>query len=244
MIAQEQNPTPPTPTQARLDVNGRRRIVVILIYMTIEAAVLFAAAGTLAWLNGWALVGLRLLSTLVAGVIIIRINPEVINERGRKKENDNTKWWDKVFAAVYLPLVVIIPIVAGLDFRYGWTAVPVALQIASVALLLPAMVLPYWAMAVNRNLETTVRIQDDRGHQVCTDGPYRFVRHPMYLGAVALYLGMPLLLDSWWTAVPTGIALLAVVMRTALEDRTLRAELPGYRDYAQETRYRLIPGVW
>lgn len=227
-----------------LDVNGRRRIVVIFLLFAVEAAILFAAAGTLAWINGWALVGLRLLSTVVAGAIIIRINPEIINERGRQKENDNTKWWDKLFGAVFLPLVVITPLVAGLDFRYGWTAVSVALQFACALLLLPAMVLPYWAMAVNRNLEATVRIQDDRGHQVCTAGPYRAVRHPMYVGAIALYLAMPLLLDSWWAFVPGGLAALAFVVRTALEDRTLRQELPGYIDYAQKTRYRLLPGVW
>lgn len=99
-------------------------------------------------------------------------------------------------------------------------------------------------MAVNPFLVTTVRLQEERGQYVVKSGPYRFVRHPMYTGAVFLALASPLLLGSWWMFVPEGIAAAAIIGRTVLEDRTLQAELSGYAEYARQIRYRLLPGVW
>jgi len=106
------------------------------------------------------------------------------------------------------------------------------------------MVMPLWAMSANAYLSTMVRIQDDRGHQVVTTGPYRYVRHPMYVGTIFFGLCMPLFLGSWWTFVPCGLIVILFIIRTALEDRTLRDELPGYAEYAERVRYRLLPGVW
>jgi protein-S-isoprenylcysteine O-methyltransferase Ste14 len=100
------------------------------------------------------------------------------------------------------------------------------------------------AMATNPHLETTVRIQEDRGHRVSTSGPYRVVRHPMYVGAILQFAGAPLVLGSLWACLPVAAAPVLFIVRTALEDRTLRRELPGYEAYAQRTRYRLLPGVW
>jgi protein-S-isoprenylcysteine O-methyltransferase Ste14 len=100
------------------------------------------------------------------------------------------------------------------------------------------------ALTTNPHLETTVRIQKDRGHKVITTGPYRFVRHPMYTGVLLMYAGWPLILGSMWSYVVVGIIVVLFVVRTALEDRTLRTELEGYEAYAGRTRYRLLPGVW
>ncbi len=99
-------------------------------------------------------------------------------------------------------------------------------------------------MLVNAFLVTTVRIQEERGHRVVTNGPYRFLRHPTYVGAILFTWGGPLLLGSWWALIPGTIAVIAFVVRTYLEDRTLQAELPGYQEYTQQVRYRLLPGVW
>ena len=107
-----------------------------------------------------------------------------------------------------------------------------------------AMVCSYWAMLSNPFLSTIVRIQDDRGHRVATTGPYRFVRHPMYVGVIVLWLSTALILGSWWALVPGLLIAVIFVIRTALEDRMLHAELPGYADYAKQVRYRLVPGVW
>jgi protein-S-isoprenylcysteine O-methyltransferase Ste14 len=175
-------------------------------------------------------------------VWIIRVNPEIINERGRKPKN--TKRFDKVFAAVYTPLVLLLPLVAGFDFRWSWSDMALAWRWLGLVALLPAMILPYAAMGVNAYLTTTVRIQEERGHQVVSTGPYRYVRHPMYVGLICMGLGAPLLLGSWWAFLVGVLTTVAAVWRTSREDQTLKAELPGYAAYAQRVRFRLLPGVW
>jgi protein-S-isoprenylcysteine O-methyltransferase Ste14 len=101
-----------------------------------------------------------------------------------------------------------------------------------------------WAMFSNTFFSSAVRIQQERGHAVCNTGPYRFVRHPGYVGAILQSLVMPLMLNSLWAFIPAGLAVLLMVVRTALEDKTLQEELQGYTEYAHRVRYRLLPGVW
>jgi protein-S-isoprenylcysteine O-methyltransferase Ste14 len=101
-----------------------------------------------------------------------------------------------------------------------------------------------WAMGANAFFSEAVRIQEERGHTVVTDGPYRYVRHPGYVGAILALFATPLLLGSLWALIPAGLATIGYVVRTALEDKTLQEELDGYTEYAQQTRYRLLPGVW
>jgi protein-S-isoprenylcysteine O-methyltransferase Ste14 len=100
------------------------------------------------------------------------------------------------------------------------------------------------AIVENRFFSGTVRIQSERGHHVVSTGPYRFVRHPGYAGALWGYLVIPLLLDSAWTFIPAVLLVGVLILRTALEDKTLQEELPGYKEFAQKTRYRLVPGLW
>jgi len=136
-------------------------------------------------------------------------------------------------------------LIAGLDTRFGWTGrVALALQIVAIAIFMLGGALFSWAMVSNAYFSTVVRIQEDRGHTVCTTGPYRFVRHPGYVGAILQSLAVPLMLGSLWALVPGGLAALLIVARTALEDRTLWEELDGYKEYARRVRYRLLPGVW
>lgn len=228
--------------KTKLERTGKKRIVVVITYMVIVWAILFAAAGTLNYPAAWAFVTLQATVFLSVGLYVIRVNPEIINERGRK--SDKTKSWDKVFAWVYAPQVFLMPLIAGLDHRYGWSNPISGWQIVGFISLIPGFCLPYWAMMVNDFLTVTVRLQEERGHRPVTHGPYRFVRHPMYVGAILGFIGTPLLLGTWWALIPGGIAVVAMIVRTALEDKTLQAELPGYADYAQHTRYRLLPGIW
>jgi protein-S-isoprenylcysteine O-methyltransferase Ste14 len=231
-----------TPEKGALNQAGKKRLVVVVFFMMVTWGILFLAAGTWRWPAAWLFVGVQTAVFVPMGVWVVRHNPAVINERGRK--SDKTKGWDKVFGLVYAPQLFLLPLVAGLDYRNGWTAVPLIWQIAGLIVLIPAMVLPYWAMAVNTFLVTTVRLQEERGHYVITNGPYRYVRHPMYVGAILSMICTPLALGSWWALLPGGVAALAMMVRTALEDRTLQAELPGYAAYARQTRYRLLPGIW
>lgn len=229
-------------SQPKLEKSGYLRLVQVLFILVIDAVILFAAAGTLNWPAAWIYLALRVCSFLIAGIVIIRKNPEIVNERGRMPSN--TKEFDKIFGLVYTSLMLILPLVAGLDYRFGWSDMPVWLRVIGVIGFIPAAILPYWAMLVNNYLTTTVRIQKERGHRVVTDGPYRYVRHPMYVGLIFGAVCMPLILGSWWALIPGLMIVVAALWRTSLEDQVLQAELPGYADYAQRTRYRIVPGVW
>jgi protein-S-isoprenylcysteine O-methyltransferase Ste14 len=237
------NPVSSQPGQKpSLERSGIRRIVQVLVSILLIGVLLFLSAGRLDWLWGWLFLAGWLLLMLPSAVVMSRF-PDLINERGRRAEN--IKGWDKVLMGIYSLLLFATPVVAGLDaVRFGWSAMPLALHVIGVVLSIPAMIMPLWAMSANAYLSTMVRIQDDRGQQVVTTGPYRYVRHPMYVGTVFFGLCIPLFLGSWWAFIPCGLIVVIFIIRTALEDRTLREELPGYAEYAQRVRYRLLPGIW
>jgi len=135
--------------------------------------------------------------------------------------------------------------VAGLDVRFGWTTgTSLPLQIACLAIAILAYALGVWATASNAFFSQIFRIQKERGHTVATGGPYRYVRHPGYVGTILSELAVPVMLGSWWALIPGGLSALLIVVRTALEDKALLDELDGYREYAERTRYRLLPGIW
>jgi protein-S-isoprenylcysteine O-methyltransferase Ste14 len=144
-----------------------------------------------------------------------------------------------------LALSFLTPVIAGLDaVRFRWSALPEALFYPALIVMVAAYLFGDWAMVENEHCELFVRIQGDRGHRVVTTGPYRFVRHPGYLGAILGTLATPPILGSAWTFVPAALIVLLLIVRTHLEDRVLRQELAGYEEYAQKTRYRLLPLVW
>jgi len=230
----------PTPSLGR---SGVRRIVQVLATGVILGVVLFASAGRLDWPMAWLYVGLYFVGVLVNGIVLGRRSPELIKERGRGLRG--TKSWDKVWVAISAPLPLIMLAIAGLDAgRFVWSFMSLPLAVAGLIVLVLAYAVIAWAMAANAYFSTAVRIQDDRGHRVVSSGPYRFVRHPGYVGMILMYLGTPVMLGSWWALIPGGLNALAFIVRTALEDRTLRDELPGYSDYATRVRYRLLPGIW
>jgi protein-S-isoprenylcysteine O-methyltransferase Ste14 len=128
--------------------------------------------------------------------------------------------------------------------RFGWTQVPLSVHVAGWAGLAVAFLFASWAMLSNTYASRTVRIQSDRGHQVVTAGPYRYVRHPMYVGVILSVMSIPLILRSWWAIIPAVLIVILFFIRTGLEDRTLKKKLTGYKEYAERVRYRILPGVW
>jgi protein-S-isoprenylcysteine O-methyltransferase Ste14 len=207
-------------------------------------ASIFLSAGRLDWMRGWISVVLWVTGMTTIGVVGYRFNPAVMNARAQRHRKD-TKQFDKIFWAVYLPLVFIQPAVAGLDVeRFGWSSIPLGLVYPGAIAFVLGIVLIAWVLRVNPFAEATVRIQTDRDQTVVTSGPYRFVRHPMYIGAFLMYLGMPLVLGSVGALI-IGISIVALMIwRTSREDLALRQELPGYEEFTKRTRYRLLPGVW
>ena len=192
----------------------------------------------------WAYISLNVGIVAINALIIIPKNPELIAERAQMKEG--TKDWDRVLAPLMeIGRTVVTLIVAGLDVRFGWSP-PLALAIQLIALVFVALGygLWSWAMASNKFFYGTVRIQKDRGHTVVTAGPYQYVRHPGYVGAITFSLATPLLLSSLWALIPAALTTCIIIVRTALEDRTLQDELDGYKDYAKKVHYRLLPGLW
>ncbi len=232
--------TQTNPIKPRLNRNGARLFAGILFFVAAQAAILFTAAGTIRWPAAWAYFGLYAVCYTVGLAWVATVNPAVINERGRRA--DNIEPFDRRFHRVMPLLILGGLIIGGLDHRFGWSAVPGALQIVGLALLVPALALACWVLATNAYASRVVRLQE--GHQVVTDGPYRYVRHPMYSGTLLAWVAAALALGSWWMLVPAAMGIALFIWRTAREDATLMEILPGYRDYAAQTRFRLVPGIW
>ena len=204
---------------------------------------LFLPAGRLDWQAGWLYLALVSSSVALAGVYVRCKNPVLIKRRVRIGKGTET--WDKIWLAFFAPLYLAVYVVAGLDaVRFGWSSMPGLLWPVGLALLLSGTMLYAWSMGVNPFFEQTVRIQTESGHRVIDTGPYRYVRHPGYVGMIGWLLSAPLLLGSWWAFLPSVLSVAAFVVRTALEDRTLHGKLPGYAEYACRVRYRLIPKLW
>ena len=207
-------------------------------------AMLFGIVGRWDWWNGWALCAIYLLASLASIIFILPVNPQLLAERSRPKAG--SKPWDVVMVSLMGVFLLIAYGIACLDVRFGWAVqFPTPIQVVGgVVAAFGYDVMVIWSMAANAFFTTIVRIQNDRGHAVAQGGPYRFVRHPGYVGTILFYLGGACLFGSPWGAIPAAFAVAVLVTRTALEDRTLQAELPGYREYAAQVRYRLLPGVW
>lgn len=228
----------------RLNRTGARGIAREFAHLCLHLAVLLSSAGTVGWVNAWLCMGLALGFQTVNIAVLARFNPELLNKRGQVIHPD-TKSFDKLFVAFYMALALASSVVAGLDaVRFGWSQMPPWMLGVGVALYALSYPFGTWAMAMNRHFESTVFVRTDGSQQVCSSGPYRIVRHPGYSAAIVGSLGYPCILGSWWTFVPVGLLVLLFVARTALEDETLKGELPGYREYAARTPHRLIPLVW
>ena len=232
-----------TSTVHETTVRSQSRLMLIKtsIALVVTTAALFLSAGTLDWPMAWVWVVLVVANFVVNALIT---DPELQAERAGVSKG--AKRWD-------IPLVLIVArlgplailIVAGLDQRHGWSPVlGLTPKVVAVVVAVLGAALTDWAMVVNRFFAPVVRIQQDRGHTVVSAGPYAWMRHPGYAGSILFFVATSLMLESLWSLVPTALTVLVVVVRTALEDRTLRQELEGYEEYARQVRHRLVPGIW
>jgi protein-S-isoprenylcysteine O-methyltransferase Ste14 len=198
------------------------------------------------WWEAWVYAAAAILGFLASRGLAARKNPDIIAERANSMQNEQAQGWDRVLA----PLVaygsgLVLPVVAGLDARFHWSAgFSLSVEIIGLVLILGGYVLGSYALIANRFFSGTVRIQEERGHTVISRGPYRWVRHPGYAGALLANIGFPLFLSSAWTFLPMLLITVVIVVRTSLEDRFLQRELAGYCEYVEKVRYRLVPWVW
>jgi protein-S-isoprenylcysteine O-methyltransferase Ste14 len=202
---------------------------------------LFLFAGRINYWQGWLFVG-ALLASMLANAFIVKA--DLVEERFNPGKG--VKNWDKLILGAMTVLYIAMLVTGGLDSgRYNWSgAQPWWVYALGLVLYAAGQVFFLWAKATNRWFSSVVRLQTDRSQVVCQDGPYRLVRHPGYVGGLLYGLGMALLLGSLWALIPQIIAAILLVVRTALEDRMLKAELPGYGEYSRKVKRRLIPGVW
>jgi protein-S-isoprenylcysteine O-methyltransferase Ste14 len=222
-----------------LRVYGQWIVVTVLL-----AALLFASAGRMDQPIFWAYIVIHSSAQLAMALLVFRRNRDLLEERQRP--GVGAKVWDRILVWVYGLLAISLFVVAGLDVgRLHWSdTVPLWGQIVALLGFALSFALSIWAMVVNDFYSRVVRIQRNRGQYVVTQGPYRFVRHPSYIGSIFSWTCAALTLGSWLALVPAALIAVMLVVRTSLEDRTLQAELPGYVGYARKTRYRLVPGLW
>ncbi|RJF68748.1 methyltransferase family protein [Rhodopseudomonas palustris] len=221
-----------------------RRLMRTALGSSAYAALALIGAGRLDWGRGWLYAAVFVAASVVGTAVVLRADPAVLAARAKGFRGD-TEPFDRLFYALFLPLIAGMPIVAGLDAgRFGWAPLPDWTALPGILLFVAGSALSTWALLVNTHAESTVRIQRDRAHAVVQSGPYRFVRHPMYLGTL---IGLPaaaLMLGSAWALLPAALIIALFVWRSAREDEALHRELPGYADYAAATRFRLLPGLW
>lgn len=224
-----------------------RTIIQLLVFIVLVPMLPLLISRNWAWWEAWVYALVLILGFFFSRLLVARRHPDLLAERAKFMQHKNTKPWDEILARLVGLGGALIPLVAGLDARYGWSGIDFGWGVKGVALviILAGFSLGTWALLENRFFSGTVRIQEERGHQVVSTGPYAWVRHPGYLGGLLTYFGTPLLLDSHWTLLPVVFLTVVLVVRTSLEDRTLQEELPGYKEFAtRKTRYRLIPGFW
>jgi protein-S-isoprenylcysteine O-methyltransferase Ste14 len=224
-----------------------RTIVQLLVFIVLVPFLPLLISFQWDWWQAWAYGLIGVLGFVVSRLLANRRHPDLLAERAKMMQHEDTKPWDNLLARLVGLGGAIIPLAAGLDARYGWseTGYSLTVELAALVLILTGFAIGAWALMENRFFSGVVRIQTERGHHVVSSGPYAIVRHPGYVGALLAYFATPLLLDSPWTFAPVIFMAVVLVIRTALEDRTLQEELPGYKEYAtQKTKYKLLPGIW
>ena len=212
-------------------------IFIVLIFIT------FITAGRLDYWQGWIFNGLNILFVLITYIVLID-QKDLIKER--LKPGKGMKQWDRIYYAVSTPMFFVMFITSILDAsRFNWKpTIPLILILIGIIIYSIGQIIVLWAKKANKFFSSVVRIQSERKQTVCSAGPYRFVRHPGYVGGLIFTISTPLMLGSFWGLIPAITTIFLVFWRTYLENKTLKTELPGYIDYAQRVKNRLIPYIW
>jgi len=206
-------------------------------------ALVFLPIGRLDWGPGWTFVGVLVVAFAASALVLQRVNPAIY--RARSRFQPGTEGWVRMLLLLMMPAMVAEIPLATLDAgRLFWSAVPIMFVAVGYVLLIAGIAVTAWEQAVNRFFEPGVRLQKECGQHVISSGPYAFVRHPGYVGALMMFAGIALALGSWWALVPAAIAGALLVLRTSWEDALLLARLDGYGDYARRGRFRLVLGLW
>jgi protein-S-isoprenylcysteine O-methyltransferase Ste14 len=213
----------------------------------VVATALFGGAGTLAWPRAWVLLAVLLTVRILSAIAVYRVNPALLRERATVLIHRGQAWADKIILLIFMATAfVCLPVVAALDV-FHWHVLrmpPLLVSTAGLVLLALGWTIIGLALRVNAFAVTAVRLQDERRHTVADTGVYSVVRHPMYAASPLVNVGLSLWLGSYVAAVFAIVPLCLLLLRIRLEERLLRRDLPGYREYAQRVPYRMVPGIW
>jgi len=224
-------------------VNRSKAIVASYAGVLFFSAFIFLGAGKFLYWQGLLYLCVALLGTTL-NHLLVRKDSDITSDRASRAREG--KAWDRRMLGAISLVSIVTFVTAGLDSgRFGWSGqVSGLVTVSGVMLMLCGQVLFAMAKRENDFFSSTVRIQSERGHRVCETGPYRFVRHPGYLGMLMALVAFPLVLGSKWAFIPTSVGALLLVVRTLLEERFLVEHLAGYAEYATRTRWRLVPWVF
>lgn len=222
-----------------------RVLIILLVFIVIVPLLPMIISWQWNWWEAWVYAAINILGFSISRFIAGRKNPDLLVERGKYLDHQNPEKWDKALSPLLGLAGGAIPIVAGLDRLFGPSAqFGLIVKIIAIIGMVAGFALGSYALIANRFFSGMVRIQTERGHQVVTSGPYRWIRHPGYAGGLISYLATPFLLDSWWALIPVGLEIVILFVRTSLEDQALQEKLDGYQAYTERVRNRLIPGIW
>ncbi|VVC04583.1 Phospholipid methyltransferase [Candidatus Burarchaeum australiense] len=218
----------------------KKMVLIYLAAAVVIGLMFFVPAGTLDYWQAWLYGAVVLIPPIFVLLYFLKKDPEFLEKRMKTKEKENRQ---RLIIKIALVLFLISFLIPGLDHRYHWSDVPVALVLAADAIILLSYALIFLVFRENHYASRVVEVQ--KGQKVISTGPYAIIRHPMYLGTMLMYLFTPLALGSYWAVLPFFIMILAVIIPRILnEEEVLRRDLPGYAEYCQKVRYRLIPHVW
>ncbi len=225
-------------------ISNMKIIVRFILFLLIIGALLFVPADTLNWPDAWFYLIIYFSYAMALLLWLRKNNPELLKERSTFLKK-SAKGWDKIIILVATILFIAMFSITGFDaVRYRWSQIPFFLKVLGYTGLIYSFCLIFSVMKENTYLSRTVEIQRDRGHSVITTGPYKYVRHPMYVGVIIIFFCTPIALGSLYAFIPATLLSILVIIRTYLEDKMLQRELPGYIEYTKKTPYRLLPGVW
>lgn len=212
-----------------------------IMYIVLGLA-LFLPAGTIFWLEAWIYLAIFITYSINLMFYLKKNDPELLKSRTKFKTEVS---WDKKISSIGAVFMIAMYIMPGFDVvRFQWSHIPLYIELVGFIGIILSLLTHFLVIKENTFLSRVVEIQKDRGHKVITTGPYRIIRHPMYLGVIFMYICHCIALGSLYALIPCIGVLITIVLRTYYEDKMLHEQLPGYKEYAEKTRYRLIPGVW
>ena len=217
-------------------------IIKFIVLYVILALALFLPAWTIFWIQGWIYIIMMISFSILFMTYLKKKDPELLKARAKTKATES---WDKKIGAVNGIFFMAMYIIPGFDaVRFHWSDVPVIINVIGFIGMILAIILFFLVNRENTYLSRIVEIQEERGHKVITTGPYKIIRHPMYLAVIVLYICHCLALGSLYALIPCTGVIITIIIRTYYEDKILHEQLEGYKEYAQKTRYRLLPGIW